>query len=1306
VIRSRALLGIVVGLALVAATLSARASWLEGSVGEPLIQRIDARAINPSLDKWTVTQDRYGRLFTSDDQMHMFDGESWHTFTVPGSYAVRTLRFDDADRLWVSAFNEVGYFEETTVGHFTYRSLSDQLPANRDLGHIWGSALVGPHVYFICDKKILRWDGHTFRTWEFPGALRLFPIQHRGETWFHHVPTGLYRLTADGPQLERPASALPQKGIFGLQENPHGLLVVSSLGFHWAGEPLTPVHGEALNQRIAEARLSSVTTLPSGEFALGTLNQGILLVDAQGRTRQLSEGPEGLPAGPVLFLHADQHARVWGIVHNTPFHFDASTTVSAFDQRNGLTGNTVRDVRLVDGQIHAIDQTGIARLVGADAPRGAHFQALKLPKELYHRLEPAPEGFLAARFGGIDWIHPEGVASTSLPGVAIFGLQNRPQNRTETWLVGSQHLDKLSHATNRAPTLEHLVRLPDEGGSLHEDSTGRVWISTASRGVFTYEPATQQLNLFQAPTVSPVLGAHSLVVGYPDGIFIFVPAGIFHAAADGSGATRLTGVPAIEAKAARLAPDGRTLVVAFTQIGANSLPVSGLATLRLDSAGAAQWQELDATAVHALGPISALEFSREAGRELLWTASSRGVLRLDYASLAPAKAPAPPLIRLTTPPPGRTAAGPPTFAFARHRVGFTSFTSDFALSRDWLTQVRLGHGEWSTPAPRIHYEFTNLSEGDYRFEIRAVTPAGRPGEASGYSFRILPPWYRSSWAYAGSVAAVMVTGLAVIRWRERRSRARTRELENLVKLRTHELEKASAAKDEFLATISHEIRNPMNGVIGIAESFDLSHLDAAERHKFTLLRHCASHLSSLLEDILDLSRAQAGRLDLENIPFDPHELAASIAAITAGESARAGLPVEVAVSPAVPRRVVGDPRRVRQILLNLVGNALKFAGRGTIEVTAWCHAAGPGRTELIFTVADDGPGISPEEQAKLFLRFERGAEAVARHVPGTGLGLALCKSLAEKMGGRLWVESEPGHGACFYFSATFPVAAEPVTLEHARDAVPTESASANTPTRRALVVDDEEYNRLALGELLGACGVAAASAADGPAALALARTHAYDVIFLDHQLPGRSGVEIARARRAAGGASAHAALVATTAFDSDEKRAECVAAGMSGFLAKPVTAARLRAVLDALFRDAPDSTPALAQPSSVAAAGFDAMETGLRLRQLAEKTGRPYREELALFLAELDTAQAGLTAALAQQDAAGASRFTHQLYGGLAFVGAQPAAQLGREIERSVVTGEWPRARQQAVELAALLSSLRSNLLAPPPVYPAASRRA
>ena len=135
--------------------------------------------------------------------------------------------------------------------------------------------------------------------------------------------------------------------------------------------------------------------------------------------------------------------------------------------------------------------------------------------------------------------------------------------------------------------------------------------------------------------------------------------------------------------------------------------------------------------MHALGPISALEFSREAGRELLWTASSRGVLRLDYASLAPAKAPAPPLIRLTTPPPGRTAAGPPTFAFARHRVGFTSFTSDFALSRDWLTQVRLGHGEWSTPAPRIHYEFTNLSEGDYRFEIRARHAGRATGRSIG-----------------------------------------------------------------------------------------------------------------------------------------------------------------------------------------------------------------------------------------------------------------------------------------------------------------------------------------------------------------------------------------------------------------------------------------------------------------------------------------------------------------------------------------------------------------------------------------------
>ena len=337
-------------------------------------------------------------------------------------------------------------------------------------------------------------------------------------------------------------------------------------------------------------------------------------------------------------------------------------------------------------------------------------------------------------------------------------------------------------------------------------------------------------------------------------------------------------------------------------------------------------------------------------------------------------------------------------------------------------QSRLNdNADWSAPAPSAHSSSTNLSEGDYRFEVRAVNAAGLASEPAVFAFRILPPWYRSAWALVGYV---FIGGLAVfifIRIRERRILARNQELEALVDVRTAELRKASAAKDEFLAGISHEIRNPMSGVIGIADGLKTDGLDPESRRKFGLLRQCATHLSSLLEDILDFSRVQAGAVDIEAKPFNLPELMESIVGMTAADSEKPGIPVEVAVSPAVPRDLIGDPKRIRQILLNFVSNALKFSGRGKVSVTVWCKTIGPERAEVIFAISDEGPGIAPEEQKRLFTRFERGAAAQQGRVPGTGLGLALCKGLAEKMGGRIWLESEPGSGSCFYFSALFPI---------------------------------------------------------------------------------------------------------------------------------------------------------------------------------------------------------------------------------------------------------------------------------------------
>ena len=302
----------------------------------------------------------------------------------------------------------------------------------------------------------------------------------------------------------------------------------------------------------------------------------------------------------------------------------------------------------------------------------------------------------------------------------------------------------------------------------------------------------------------------------------------------------------------------------------------------------------------------------------------------------------------------------------------------------------------------------------------------------------------------------------------------------------------------------------MNGVIGISESLKTGGLDPESRRKFGLLRQCASHLSSLLEDILDVSKIQAGIIELEVKPFDVYELIDAVVAMAATDSEKYHIPVEAAISPGVPRFLHGDPRRIRQILLNFVSNALKFSGRGQVDVTVWCKPAATsdahrgGSSPFPTATAS---GISAEEQKKLFKRFERGAAAQHGRVPGTGLGLALCKGFAEKMGGRIWIESEPGHGSCFYFSAPFQTAPEPTD--------PAQPGRRLSPLRNQTGAGGRRPGIQPHRARQKICSPASATLARAPRArameaLQLAEKHAFDLVFLDYDLPGMSGLAVAR----------------------------------------------------------------------------------------------------------------------------------------------------------------------------------------------------
>lgn len=282
---------------------------------------------------------------------------------------------------------------------------------------------------------------------------------------------------------------------------------------------------------------------------------------------------------------------------------------------------------------------------------------------------------------------------------------------------------------------------------------------------------------------------------------------------------------------------------------------------------------------------------------------------------------------------------------------------------------------------------------------------------------IAAPWPEYVLMAIGYVTAGSLLIFGFIRGRIYHLSQRAQQLTQHVALRTAELVQVIAAKDELFANLSHEIRNPMNGILGIAENLWTDQLDTASQHKINRLQQCARHLSALVDNMLDFSRIQAGDYKFAHQPFAVRDVLEAILALTHTRSEELGMTIKITIAPSMPKILWGDAPRVQQILLNLVDNALKFSRQGPVSIAIWDQPAETANHNIIFAVSDDGPGIPLNEQSRLFTRFARGASAQQNQIPGTGLGLALSKCLAEQMKGRLWLERTSDQGSAFHFCA-------------------------------------------------------------------------------------------------------------------------------------------------------------------------------------------------------------------------------------------------------------------------------------------------
>lgn len=1254
--------------------------------GVPVVSVFDSKELGTGIPVRDFAQDASGVLHAAGagGLLH-YDGQRW-TFTKMGdSRTLASIDFDvTGKKLWAGSKGELGWFESSeSESKWVYHSLREFLPPEHQrLTQIWSVFSEGKGAVFVSEDKILRWDGTMFRVWSLPGALSLPANLVEGRIYVHHLPTGIYELGPDGPVNIIPREICGDLHFLWMEREGDGWLLGANYGFfRFRDNHFELFAEEASAYMVSHGGFSRALRLPDGRLAVGTGTGGLMLLRPDGAIDAILERGQGLPDTAVWALFLDREGGLWVSSRSRVYRLSLDSASGLFGASAGLNTYQIDKIVRHEGKIIVATDSGVYSL----SPETSRFSKITELRGSVADMRSVSDGLLfAGNYIAGLWKGGRIQRLRQPVKIPILVLPSRTLPGRILVSAGDVIL-----AVDRAGNSRILVKnLPAAQTSLAEDAAGRLWMSSASNGVLLARPQAEGAVEAVPPSAEfglPVSKGYSRFVETDDGTLL--------AFGDSTGSILLPGAerfvpidhyPQRTIRGFSYVPEQKSVWVIHNETAGRG---AGLVARIALKEGGAVWEPHQIAGLPSLGVMQTIfAESTGDGATTLWIAGNGQILRQEVRGGLVTPVLVAPQLRVYA---GDAANNASMKEFSRplpyltKSVRFDFSVRDFSR-RDSLRFETFIEGvdqDWVTADASGRRELTALRDGDYTFRVRTLAETGAASEPVEFKFEVMPPWWRTAPAMMSLAVALVPLGYGILRMRLGALKRRTKELEEKVRERTEQLAQASAAKTQFVANMSHDIRNPLNGIVGLALALDDTRLDARQREIVATLRECTGYLSTLVDDVLDFAQIEAGKIELRPEPFVAEELLQSVATTLKSDATEVGANLLVETDADVPHTLVADAGRIQQILVNYVGNALKYSG-GTIRLSV--RLAPDTVDEVEFAVADNGPGLTEAEQSVLFTQFTRLEGARKEGIAGTGLGLAACRSLADLMGGSVGVESTLGHGARFYLRLPLATATEPVVSSN---------APALLPKATVLVVEDADYNAWAAAAVLSKLGLPHARACTGAEALEMMAKQSFDVVLLDRNLPDMDGTEVAKRIREMEGEGPRAVLLAVTAYCTAADKALCLASGMDAFVGKPLTPHKLRRVLLAAGQRLLASAPVEVAPEVISKAPGQLDMT--LLRYLSDGTEAGLDAQIDRFLGPLAEAELALARAAGSRDFVTIGAVAHQVLSQARMVACAALEDAASRLEQAALKNDervWGELwRRVTAEMETLRATLRDR---------------